>query len=87
MCECDEKMTELSRKRAPNFSLKEKTLLINTIHLYKNIIENKQTNATTWRDKDLAWTKITDNFNSQTEEGCFRTKEALKKYYENIKKM
>lgn len=52
-------------------------LLLNVINNFKNIVENKQTNAATWCEKDTT---------SQNLEGHHRTKEALKKYYENIKK-
>lgn len=72
-------------KRAPNFTVREKTLLLNIIHDFKHIVENKQTNSTTWREKDMAWSKIAATFNSQNEE-TYRTKENLKKYYDNIKK-
>lgn len=45
----------------------------------------KKTDSTTWRNKDQAWEKITQLFNSQTTE-CLRRKDSLRKYYENIKK-
>lgn len=77
---------EGERKRAPNFSLNEKTLLLNILYKFKDIIENKKTNSQSWREKDDAWQKVTDRFNSQTPETYPRTKEALRKYYDNIKK-
>lgn len=52
------------KKRSPNFSYKEKTLLLNILHNFRNIIENKKTNGQTWREK--AWSTITELFNSQT---------------------
>nr|CAI5856257.1 unnamed protein product [Callosobruchus analis] len=74
------------RKRAPNFTINEKTLLLNLIHQLKDVIENKKTNSKTWREKDEAWEKITEMFNAQSPEIYPRSKEALKKYYDNIKK-
>lgn len=56
------------------------------MHHFKGIVENKKTNAQTWREKDEAWDKITKAFNSQTSEVYPRVKKALKKYYDNIKK-
>lgn len=76
----------MEKKRAPNFSITEKTLLLNLISDFKHIVENKQTNSQTWRDKNEAWIQITDAFNSRTPEEYPRTKDALKKYYDNIKK-
>nr|CAI5839753.1 unnamed protein product [Callosobruchus analis] len=81
----DSKMME-ERKRAPNFTINEKTLLLNLIHQLKDVIENKKTNSKTWREKDEAWEKITEMFNAQSPEIYPRSKEALKKYYDNIKK-
>ncbi|KAG5894038.1 hypothetical protein JTB14_037883 [Gonioctena quinquepunctata] len=52
---------DVIRKRAPNFSTSEKTVLLNT---YKSIIECKKTDGTTWRQKDEAWNKICAVFNS-----------------------
>lgn len=83
-------MSELivdKKKRAPNFSAREKSLLLNTVYSFKNIIENKKTNAQSWKEKDEAWEKVTKAFNSQTVEGYPRSKESLRKYYDNIKKM
>ncbi|CAH1110030.1 unnamed protein product [Psylliodes chrysocephalus] len=71
-------------KRAPNYSVKEKSLLLNILYDSKNIIENKKTDSTTWREKDEAWQNITNIFNSQTVD-CPRSKDSLRKYY-NIKK-
>nr|CAH7766625.1 unnamed protein product [Callosobruchus chinensis] len=38
-----------------------------------------------WRQKDEAWDKITNHFNSQTTVYA-RTKESLRKFYDNLKK-
>nr|CAH7765791.1 unnamed protein product [Callosobruchus chinensis] len=49
------------------------------------VLENKKTDSTTWRQKDEAWDKITNYFNSQTTEYA-RTKESLRKFYDILKK-
>lgn len=77
---------EGEKKRAPNFSLREKTVLLNILHKFKHIIENKKTNSQFWREKDAAWQKVTDMFNAQTPEKYPRSKDALRKFYDNLKK-
>lgn len=77
---------ENAKKRAPNFSSKEKNALLNIIYNFKSIIECKKTDAVTWRQKDEAWEKITSNFNAQLPDGCSRSKDSLRKLYDNLKK-
>ncbi|KAI4468172.1 apontic [Holotrichia oblita] len=79
-------MEQKNKTRGPNYSSDEKCILINIIAKYKNIIENKKTDATTWKEKENTWKKITSEFNSQCC-GNYRSTESLKKYYENQKKM
>lgn len=74
------------KKRSPNFTAKEKTMLLNIIFTFKEVIECKKTDAITWKQKDEAWKKVTNIFNSQTTETFARTKESLKKFYDNVKK-
>lgn len=74
------------KKRAPNFSANERGLLLNIIATFKNVVENKKTDGTTWRLKDETWGKITSIFNSQSSENVSRSKDSLRKYYENLKK-
>lgn len=58
----------MAEKRGPNFSVTERQLLIELTNKYKHVLENKQTNGVMWRDKQIAWDKITKIFNgSQTE--------------------
>ncbi|KAG5868870.1 hypothetical protein JTB14_033270 [Gonioctena quinquepunctata] len=77
---------ESEKKRAPNFSASEKELLANIISEFKAIIEYKKTDALTWRDTDTAWGKIIDIFNSQNPEGVHRSKDSLRKSYDNLKR-
>lgn len=52
---------------------------------YKNIIENKKTDAVTVSEKNEVWFKITKEFNSICANNVFRPTESIKKYYENLK--
>lgn len=79
-------MENTVKKRAPNFSSKEKNVLLNIVYAFKSIVECKKTDAVTWRQKDEAWNKITANFNSQLPDGCSRSKDSLRKLYDNLKK-
>lgn len=78
-------MSEL-KKRAPNFSGKEKEALVNIIYNYREIIECKKTDGTTWREKDEAWEKVASSFNAQLPDNYPRSKDSLRKLYENMKK-
>ncbi|XP_025267833.1 myb/SANT-like DNA-binding domain-containing protein 4 [Camponotus floridanus] len=79
-------MTELKkRERGSNFSNKETETLVLIVQQFKNIIECKRTDATTWREKDAAWEKVAAEFNSNSGE-IFRTKKTLKAKYEDLKK-
>lgn len=79
-------MAEQKKKeRSSNFSTKEIDVLVSTLQQYKHIIECKKTDATTWRDKDNAWEKITEILNSSSGE-VFRPKKSLKAKYEDMKK-
>lgn len=73
------------RERSFNFSHKEIEILISIIQEFKNIIECKKTDVTTWREKDTAWENIATAFNSNSGE-VFRSKKTLKAKYEDIKK-
>ncbi|KYN05841.1 hypothetical protein ALC62_03223 [Cyphomyrmex costatus] len=46
------------RKRADNFSEAEKMILTNLVLQYKDIIENKKSDAVTSKDKDKCWKTI-----------------------------
>lgn len=78
-------MEDKKRLRAPNYSSKEKELLLSLATKYKSSIENKKTDAVSMQDKKLAWFKITQEFNCISPNNCFRPSDSLKKYYENLK--
>lgn len=72
------------RQRGPNFTPSEKEALISIVEGFKKILENKKTDSVTNEDKEKAWQKITDIFNSQNT--TFRSSETLKIFYNNLKK-
>lgn len=55
------------RKRESNFTNAEIDLLLHLCNTNKKILENKTTNAVTWKQKLLAWEKIHTEFNSTTD--------------------
>lgn len=73
------------RERTVNFTSDEKLLLINIVAKYKDIVENKKTDAVGIREKKIAWEKITEDFNSSGLY-CPRSCDSLKRLYENKKK-
>ncbi|XP_055914700.1 uncharacterized protein LOC129947946 [Eupeodes corollae] len=79
-------MADKKRTRNPNFSLKEKRTLLECAYEEKAIIENKKTDGVTWKEKETAWERIASNFNSHSDSACYRTVEALKKFYQGYKK-
>ncbi|CAG9770028.1 unnamed protein product [Ceutorhynchus assimilis] len=77
-------MNETAKKKV-NYSVSEKSLLLSIVQRFKNVVENKKTDAVTWREKDSAWEKIAEIFSSKST-GVLRTKDSLRKLYENLKK-
>jgi hypothetical protein len=75
---------QVKRARSTNFSPDEKILILNLVRRYSHIIESKKTDALSWRNKEATWTKIATEFNAQN--STFRSKETLKRFFENKKK-
>lgn len=72
-------------QRGANFTKTEIDLLIDIALKYKHIIENKKTDATTWKDKNDAWEKICNEFNAAS--GNFpRSTKTIRAKYDTIKK-
>lgn len=62
-----ESITEKKKRfRAPNFTNDETRLLIKLALAEKHILENKKTDSEAWKQKDEAWAKITNMFNSMS---------------------
>lgn len=68
-----------------NFSRDEEQLLVALVGKYKSIIENRKSNATTWKDKEKAWQVIEKEFNSNSGQNVRNCKQ-LKEKYLNMKK-
>ncbi|XP_030377190.1 uncharacterized protein LOC115626077 [Scaptodrosophila lebanonensis] len=78
-------MDEKSRRvRGKNFSLSEEVLLIQLTKGHKDIIDNRKSDAATWRQKMAAWEKIMEDFVTQS--GVERSWKTLKEKYENLKR-
>lgn len=67
------------------FSRDKEQLLVSLVKKYKSIIENKKSNASTWKDKEKAWQVIEKEFNSNSGQNSRNAKQ-LKEKYLNMKK-
>jgi Myb/SANT-like DNA-binding domain len=76
---------ESKRVRSKNFSEVEKNCLFEIIIKYKQIIENNLTDGMTQAEKNLAWQKIAQEFNSTSQTGP-RSASQLHALYNNLKK-
>lgn len=74
-------------KRRENFSSAEINLLIELVKKYKNIIENKKSDAVTWREKEKGWELLTAEFNTMNPKAVKRTVKNLKGKWDNLKKL
>lgn len=54
------------RKRQKNFVTEEKLLLLNIVQKYKNILLNKKTDQTTWKEKEDCWQIVAQEFNASS---------------------
>ncbi|KAF0682206.1 myb/SANT-like DNA-binding domain-containing protein 3, partial [Aphis craccivora] len=64
---------EDDKKRGKNFTETEKSILIDLILPYKNIIENIKTDGATNKEKDLAWSEIARNNKSDYKVEFYKT--------------
>uniref|UniRef100_A0A6P7GRA9 Regulatory protein zeste n=1 Tax=Diabrotica virgifera virgifera TaxID=50390 RepID=A0A6P7GRA9_DIAVI len=76
----------LKRSRGPNYSEREKQVLISIVYKYKDVIENKKTDGVTILQKEKTWKKIETEFNARSPGLINRSADSLKKYYDNRKK-
>ncbi|XP_068086809.1 myb/SANT-like DNA-binding domain-containing protein 3 [Anabrus simplex] len=77
-------MSQQQKKRAQNYTYEEALQLIRTVECYKDVVENKRTDAVTSNEKTKAWEKIAADFNAQTTTG--RTGEQLRQKFDSLKK-
>ncbi|VEN56608.1 unnamed protein product [Callosobruchus maculatus] len=73
------------KKRSSNFSSREESLLVSLVKKYAHIIECKSSDTMTHQQKHECWEDVEREFNSNSGE-VFRTKDVLRKKYDNIKK-
>lgn len=69
--------------RGPNFSKRDKDLLLDLVKPSLHIIECKTTNSANNGDKDKAWNTITENFNAVSD--TKRLPDSLRQQYIVIK--
>lgn len=72
-------------QRGKNFTLEEKHKLLDIIFLYRDIIENKETDKVSKLQKENAWINITEEFNKS--KIVVRSQQTLHLCWDNIKKM
>ncbi|KAJ4432500.1 hypothetical protein ANN_21120, partial [Periplaneta americana] len=76
---------EKRRNGGKNFSEREKMLLLDIITEYKDVIENKTTDAVTNTLKHECWGKICHKFNAQ-QDSDIRNSEQLRNLYDCLKR-
>ncbi|XP_046398165.1 uncharacterized protein LOC124164970 [Ischnura elegans] len=72
------------RKRLPHLSMEEKETLLTLTVKYRNVVENKRTDAVSSKEKEKGWFQIEEEFNAQGA-SVRRPWQLLKKSWENIK--
>ncbi|CAH1108703.1 unnamed protein product [Psylliodes chrysocephalus] len=60
-------LTKEKKERGQNFRKEEIDSLIMLIEKHKKIIENKKTDAMTWKEKEACWIRLTNEFNIQSD--------------------
>lgn len=78
-------MTEKENKRSANFTEGEQTTLINFVHQYRYILENKKTDAASNQKKCDVWSKLAEKFNASSG-SSFRNASNLRSKYDDLKK-
>ena len=73
------------RKRSPNFTGAEKSLLIQLVDSFNERIENKKTDVQSKEDKRKAWDELTLLFNAHSSHEV-RNAAALKGLWDNLKR-
>ena len=65
------------------FTNRDKEVLVSLIEEFKEVVENKKTDAVLLKKKETTWDKITEQFNSAS--GAKRQKKQLKNCWHNMK--
>ena len=75
----------VKKQRGVNFTANEKNVLVDLVSTRKAVIENKQTDGVTVREKEAAWQSLASEFNAYSNV-TKRSWNQLKLCYENLKK-
>ncbi|CAG4965236.1 unnamed protein product [Parnassius apollo] len=73
------------KSRGPNFCASEKGILIELILKYKDVVENKKTDAVTIAHKNEGWKVLTEEFNSLSSFNV-RNTDQLRTCWDNLKR-
>lgn len=73
------------RERSINFTREEVDLLVTLVEKHKHLLENKKSDAVTWRQKEECWRGIEASFNA-TSGSTHRTFKNLRTKYEGLKR-
>lgn len=76
--------SEEKKKRGKNFTAEEELVLMELLEERKNILENKKSDAATWKQKEQAWEEMADTFYTRT--GIRREWKALRDKFINMKR-
>ena len=80
-----EKMVERQkRQRGKNFTHSEDLILLDLVEERKDILENKKSDAVTWKQKAECWENLTVEFVNKT--GTVRNAKTLKDKYDALKR-
>jgi len=72
------------KQLVPNYSILDKEIFLSIFNKYKHIIECKQTDAKSSRQKNKTWSKVVDLYNSNVSQK--RNVEQLQQLWRNLKK-
>ncbi|KAK4877174.1 hypothetical protein RN001_009680 [Aquatica leii] len=78
-------MSNVEKTRRFNFKEEEKSVLIGLINKFKNRIAHKRGDHHSLREKELAWTELTKEYNSHPDV-LKRNSRQLKTFYDNFKR-
>lgn len=74
------------KRRSPNFSSGEISILIKLVHKHWRTLESKKSDTFVWKQKQQCWEDLTNEFNSLSQSSEYRQVTVLKKKWDNIKK-
>ncbi|XP_077265240.1 uncharacterized protein LOC143899110, partial [Temnothorax americanus] len=74
-----------SSSKNKHYTLMERKVFLQILKKYKNVIEIKKSDATTLKDKDIAWNNICEEYNESTLISQEKNVQQLKKLWANLK--